>query len=306
MPELYATVTIRAEDEMRLQRVDVKPYLATRINPTDHFHHARNIRVRSRFHYNLRERYIHYRDAYDMEADWEDGDSSGGTRFRELTRDIISLLKRFENQRLQSFRSAVPLVTHSMNYLHANIAGTAGYLNSRQNSIEALTLITDGGCHVILDSEDPIDLSGFSSLREISWTGLQSPGDFDALSSALENNTARLEQLDDGITRYLRAVASRLSNMCLIAGHIITSLNCLVWRLATVSITLDQIEQSICRGVMLRIPFHEPFKLSTIFDVLCPNRGTGNAYTAYNSGLICWAYIPAWRLWVFKAWRAIS
>jgi hypothetical protein len=67
-----ATGTIRAEDEMRLQRVDVKPYLTTRINPTDHFHHARNIRVRSRFHYNLRARCDHYRDAYSREADWED------------------------------------------------------------------------------------------------------------------------------------------------------------------------------------------------------------------------------------------
>ena len=46
-----------------------------------------------------------------------------------------------------------------------------------------------------LDGEDPIGLSGFSSLREISWTDLQSPGDFDALSSVLENNSARLEQL---------------------------------------------------------------------------------------------------------------
>ena len=61
-----------------------------------------------------------------MEVDWEDGNSSGGTRFRELTGDIIMLLKRFENQRLQSFRSAVPLVTHSINCLHANIAGRLG------------------------------------------------------------------------------------------------------------------------------------------------------------------------------------
>jgi hypothetical protein len=46
-----------------------------------------------------------------------------------------------------------------------------------------------------LDGEHPIDLLGFGSLRDISWTGLQSDEDFDTLGSALKNNALHLEQL---------------------------------------------------------------------------------------------------------------
>lgn len=75
------------------------------------------------------------------------------------------------------------------------ILGTTGYLRSKQTSIQAISLITDGGCEVNLDGEYPIDLSGFNSLRDISWTGLQSDEDFDTLGSALKKNTLHLEKL---------------------------------------------------------------------------------------------------------------
>lgn len=75
------------------------------------------------------------------------------------------------------------------------ILGNSGYLKSRQRTIEAIALITDGGCEVNLDGEYPIDLSGFNSLRDISWTGLQSDKDLDTLGSALKNNALHLEQL---------------------------------------------------------------------------------------------------------------
>jgi hypothetical protein len=37
------------------------------------------------------------------------------------------------------------------------ILGTAGDLKSKQNSIEAMSLITDGGCEVNLDGEHPTE-----------------------------------------------------------------------------------------------------------------------------------------------------
>lgn len=103
LPELYATIIIRVDDEMRLQRVDVKPFLRGSINPAGHLHYVKNVRVQSRFHSNLEERCVHYRDM-------EEGDASRGIRSRRLATDMMSLLKHLGDQRLQSFRLAISLV----------------------------------------------------------------------------------------------------------------------------------------------------------------------------------------------------
>jgi hypothetical protein len=73
--------------------------------------------------------------------------------------------------------------------------GTTGYLMRRQNSIEAIALVSAGGCDVNLDSEHPIDLAGFSCLRDMSWTSLWSTEDFDALRNARKNNAMHLARI---------------------------------------------------------------------------------------------------------------
>jgi hypothetical protein len=89
------------------------------------------------------------------------------------------------------------------------ILGSAGYLKNRQSSIEAIALITAGGCAVNLDGEHPIDLSGFGSLRNISWTGL-SDEDFHNLGSALKNNALHLDSLPAHPPIWMTSVDSRL------------------------------------------------------------------------------------------------
>ena len=75
------------------------------------------------------------------------------------------------------------------------ILGDRGYINSKQSSIETISLITGGECPINTDGENPINLSAFRSLRDISWTGLRSSEEFDALSRALKNNSEHLKEL---------------------------------------------------------------------------------------------------------------
>lgn len=75
------------------------------------------------------------------------------------------------------------------------ILGDRGFITNKQTSIESISLITGGACPINTDGENTIDLSAFRSLRHISWTGLQSSEEFDALSRALKNNSERLREL---------------------------------------------------------------------------------------------------------------
>ena len=75
------------------------------------------------------------------------------------------------------------------------ILGDRGFITNKQTSIESISLITGGACPINTDGENTIDLSAFRSLRHISWTGLQSSKEFDALSRALKNNSERLREL---------------------------------------------------------------------------------------------------------------
>ena len=63
MPELYATITVRANDEMHLERVGVQHFLGSKIKPMGHLNHVRYVQLRSLFRYNLEERCVHYKDA---------------------------------------------------------------------------------------------------------------------------------------------------------------------------------------------------------------------------------------------------
>lgn len=81
------------------------------INPESHLQYVRNVRIRSSFHYNLEERCVHYRDAYNMQIDPEGAEASG---FDELATDIMSPLEQFEDQSLRRFRSTIPLLILSV------------------------------------------------------------------------------------------------------------------------------------------------------------------------------------------------
>ena len=76
-----------------------------------------------------------------------------------------------------------------------NILGLRGYLPEHQRSLESLALVTDFSCECRLDGINGFDLSTFTNLHTLSWIGLRSGDDVDALVECLENNATHLRNL---------------------------------------------------------------------------------------------------------------
>ncbi|KAH9204561.1 hypothetical protein DL95DRAFT_529207 [Leptodontidium sp. 2 PMI_412] len=110
-------------------------------------------------------------------------------RLQKLTTSLMPLFEQLREESLRKYSwemgTCVPL----------EILGERGYITNKQTSIESISLITGGACPINTDGENPINLSAFRSLRHISWTGLQSSKEFDALSRALKNNSEGLREL---------------------------------------------------------------------------------------------------------------
>ncbi|KAG9229520.1 hypothetical protein BJ875DRAFT_474606 [Amylocarpus encephaloides] len=184
--KLYEKIVIRAEDDWYLERVDVEPFLRTRFEPTSPLCHVRTVQVQSRFHDHLKERCLHYKD---LRFYMGMPESERQPRWEKLTASLMPLFEQLEEDSLRSFSwemgTCVPL----------QILGARGYITNKQTAIESIYLITGGGCPVNTNGDYPIDLSAFRSLRQISWTGLQSSEEFDTLSRALKNSSEHLREL---------------------------------------------------------------------------------------------------------------
>jgi hypothetical protein len=76
------------------------------------------------------------------------------------------------------------------------ILGPTGYLGCTQACIEDLTIITDGACEDDFDNDPTIDLSAFTDLRKLSWTGLRSNNDMYALAEVLKQRSHQFLKLE--------------------------------------------------------------------------------------------------------------
>lgn len=76
-----------------------------------------------------------------------------------------------------------------------NILGKTGYLTRCQVNIERLSLQTDGACNINMKSKDSYDLAKFNQIRALSWIGLRSNTDFQALRACFIANAKHLEIL---------------------------------------------------------------------------------------------------------------
>jgi hypothetical protein len=79
--------------------------------------------------------------------------------------------------------------------------GPFGHLALKQNNIESIRLITDGACSWNLDDQCPIALSAFKHLKILSWRGLRSENDLEALIGALRQNSNQLIELELDLIR---------------------------------------------------------------------------------------------------------
>lgn len=77
----------------------------------------------------------------------------------------------------------------------SNILGLRGYLPEHQRLLESLSLVTSFCCECRANGFHGFDLSTFTNLRALSWIGLRSGDDVDALVECLENNATHLRTL---------------------------------------------------------------------------------------------------------------
>ena len=71
------------------------------------------------------------------------------------------------------------------------ILGEGGYLASHQNSIQRLSIISDGDCATVGPP-----FNDFAKLRDLSWKGVRNDSDCDALKQCLEIHHERLIALE--------------------------------------------------------------------------------------------------------------
>jgi hypothetical protein len=76
------------------------------------------------------------------------------------------------------------------------ILGSSGYLPLQQKLLESIHLITSGSCVLDGEPESPISLSAFTYLRKLSWSGLRSKCDMEALRSAVKQVAHQLVELE--------------------------------------------------------------------------------------------------------------
>lgn len=86
----------------------------------------------------------------------------------------------------------------------AKVLGESGYLAKRQHKIEHLSLVTDRICPNARHGQMPLDLSQFNCLRTLSWRGLRSVVDFEALRVCLRANALHLEDLTIDLTGWVK------------------------------------------------------------------------------------------------------
>lgn len=80
--------------------------------------------------------------------------------------------------------------------IRPQILGPTGYLNSKQNKLAVINLVTMGMCEINERGNSPIELGQFSCPRDISWIGMWSDRDLAALNTALKTNANHLRRLE--------------------------------------------------------------------------------------------------------------
>lgn len=70
-----------------------------------------------------------------------------------------------------------------------------GCLPLMQSSIKDITLVTGSECPLGDEKDSAVDLSGFHAIRRISWIGLETEFDIQALRVSLETNSKHLTHL---------------------------------------------------------------------------------------------------------------
>jgi hypothetical protein len=88
------------------------------------------------------------------------------------------------------------------------ILGPSGHLPLKQDGIESIRLVTGGSCDWNLDSQCPIALPAFRHLKRLSWSGLRSKSDFEALRDTFKLISNQLTELELNLICWRKVRAS--------------------------------------------------------------------------------------------------
>ena len=83
-----------------------------------------------------------------------------------------------------------------------SLLGPHGYFPEKQPNIETIRLITDGACPAHVHHKLQLALGEFPRLKKLSWKGLCSTQDFEALADVLRKRFKQLEELEVDLTYY--------------------------------------------------------------------------------------------------------
>ncbi|PVH92243.1 hypothetical protein DM02DRAFT_677626 [Periconia macrospinosa] len=187
IPILYERITVSPQDEDLLDNIDVSPLVRTCYTPRNLLSHTKNIEVASQFHTRTRVRCVHSDD-----WDWNSFDDGEGEHpsIDRLAANLMPLLEGCRVNSLRSFTWALGTC------IPREIIGCSGYLPLKQKLIESIRLITDGACDYNLNSQSPTNLSDFTHLKKLSWSGLRSENDIETLQDTIKQVSHQLVELE--------------------------------------------------------------------------------------------------------------
>ncbi|PVH91917.1 hypothetical protein DM02DRAFT_635787 [Periconia macrospinosa] len=187
IPILYERITVSPQDEDLLDNIDVSPFVRTRYTTRNLLSHTKNIEVASQFHTRTRNRCVHSDDWV-----WSPFDDSE-VEHPSIGRLAANLMPLLEGCRINSLRSFTWALGTC---IPREIIGCSGYLPLKQKLIESIRLITDGACDYNLNFQSPINLSDFTHLKKLSWSGLRSENDMETLQDTIKQVSHQLVELE--------------------------------------------------------------------------------------------------------------
>ncbi|OJJ77907.1 hypothetical protein ASPBRDRAFT_251915 [Aspergillus brasiliensis CBS 101740] len=201
VPLLYESVTLTSgKFEMGKIWSHAGALLQAPISPVDLLVYVRDIEIREHDNYPRHQCFHivrargsssesdYYQSSNDEKVPYS-RDEIGSEGIRYLTSALLNAFARFAPDKLQRFcwnvGTCVPI----------EILGRSGFLVQNQRKLEAICLRTGHTCDI---GDDQISLSEFTSLKSISWSGLDHASHMAELCLSLKLNARHLESLDLG------------------------------------------------------------------------------------------------------------
>ncbi|KAJ5640339.1 uncharacterized protein N7484_008201 [Penicillium longicatenatum] len=195
-PLSYRTLTFRAASEWALNVLDIDTFFALHRQSGNRFNleHARNLSISApiqiaRFHrcayYNV------FRDSGLARRSGSLGTSNEAKAHEQFLDDISRQLKLIFSHLQPSYLLSFEWRLGTC--IPAGFLDSGGFLSKQQKQLSYLSLVTDGSCPHAGGCLN--GLHELSSLKSLSWEGIQHPAEIESLRKCITRNSAHLTKL---------------------------------------------------------------------------------------------------------------